>query len=126
MKIAKIINIMKFFTSCAVSGKIDHNPPLRVILPTLWGASPHGLGEKGVGAAGSCQSQWCLLAHPNPAACLSHTELGSIIFRPHAGAHLSGRPQGRTLRSPGQKWSIEPESISDAGPAEYQAKPEQG
>ena len=46
MKIAKIIDIMKFFTSFPHTAKSGSNPALRVIIPTLWGASPHGLGKR--------------------------------------------------------------------------------
>ena len=45
MKIAKIIRIMKFFTSSLFFVKSGGNPAFRVIMPTLWGASPHGLGK---------------------------------------------------------------------------------
>jgi hypothetical protein len=43
MKIAKIIDIMKTFTSSPFPVRTADNPALRGILPTLWGASPHGL-----------------------------------------------------------------------------------
>jgi hypothetical protein len=47
MKIAKIIDIMKSFTSSALPVRTEDNPALRVIIPTLWGASPHELRKKG-------------------------------------------------------------------------------
>ena len=46
MKIAKIIDIMKSFTSFPLPVQTGDNPALRVILPTLWGASPHVLGKR--------------------------------------------------------------------------------
>ena len=46
MKIAIIIGIMKSFTSVPLPVKTGDNPALRVIIPTLWGASPHGLGKR--------------------------------------------------------------------------------
>ena len=54
MKIAKIIDIMKSFTSFPLSVKTGDNPALQVIIPTLWGASPHLLGEE-FGVAGPCR-----------------------------------------------------------------------
>lgn len=51
MKIPKIIDIMKIFTSSALLVKTGDNPVLRVIIPTLWGASPH-VREKAVGRCG--------------------------------------------------------------------------
>lgn len=47
MKIAIIIDIMKSFTSSSLPVRTEDNPALRVIIPYLWGASPHGLREKG-------------------------------------------------------------------------------
>ena len=46
MKIAKIIGIMKTFTNFPLPFQTDDTPALRVILPTLWGASPHVLGGR--------------------------------------------------------------------------------
>jgi hypothetical protein len=46
MKIPKIIGIMKSFTSVPLNVQTGDNPALRVIIPTLWGASPHGLGKR--------------------------------------------------------------------------------
>jgi hypothetical protein len=46
MKIAIIIGIMKSFTSFRLPVKTGDNLGLRVIIPTLWGASPHGLGKR--------------------------------------------------------------------------------
>ena len=54
MKIAKIIDIMKSFTSFSLPFQTYDIPALRVILPTLWGALPHLPGE-GFGAAGPCR-----------------------------------------------------------------------
>jgi hypothetical protein len=45
MKIAKIIDIMKLFTSSLLSVKTTGIPVLRVIIPYLWGTSPHVLGK---------------------------------------------------------------------------------
>jgi hypothetical protein len=46
MKIAKIIDIMKSFTSFLLPFQTRDTPAPRVILPTLWGASPHLLGGR--------------------------------------------------------------------------------
>ena len=46
MKIAKIISIMKTFTSYPLPRSSFPMLALRVILPSLWGASPHALGKK--------------------------------------------------------------------------------
>ena len=46
MKITKIIGIMKTFTNFSLSFQADDTPAPRVILPTLWGASPHLLGGR--------------------------------------------------------------------------------
>ena len=46
MKITKIIGIMKAFTNLRLPFQTDDTPALRVILPTLWGASPHVLGDR--------------------------------------------------------------------------------
>jgi len=61
MKIAKIIDIMKFFTSSLFFVNKGDNPALRVIIPTLWGASPHVLGKKlgpEAGAEGIRRAFW--------------------------------------------------------------------
>jgi hypothetical protein len=46
MKIAKIIKIMKFFTSFPLPFQTADIPAPRVIPPTWWGASPHLLGVR--------------------------------------------------------------------------------
>jgi hypothetical protein len=56
MKIAKIINIMKFITSSPLPVGTGDNPSLRVIIPTVWGASPHVLGKR-VGRRGLGQQE---------------------------------------------------------------------
>ena len=47
MKIAKIIAIMKIFTSFPLPFQTADIPAPRVIPPTRWGASPHLLGGRG-------------------------------------------------------------------------------
>ena len=51
MKITKIIGIMKTFTNFSLPFQADDTPAIRVILPTLWGTSPHVLGNR-VGRGG--------------------------------------------------------------------------
>jgi hypothetical protein len=46
MKLVKIIAIMKSFTSGPRRFQTQPIPAPRVIIPTLWGASPHLLGGK--------------------------------------------------------------------------------
>ena len=72
MKIAKIIDIMKSFTSFSLPFQTYDIPALRVILPTLWGALPHLPGE-GFGAAGPCRiSLRPVLARRRPAERCAH------------------------------------------------------
>jgi hypothetical protein len=46
MKIAKIIDIKKTFTSLPLPFQTYDTPESRVIIPSWWGASPHVLGEE--------------------------------------------------------------------------------
>ena len=79
MKIAKIIGIMKTFTNFPLPFQAYDTPALRVILPTLWGASPHLLGGRAWRGAPWRKSLRPVLPWRSPVGAVRHPPYGGQI-----------------------------------------------